>query len=59
MIEKDFVRKEFADFEYLHIDVSTTAKVFLWIVTFILIGLRGFRREKTRYGYSGDIYYGI
>jgi hypothetical protein len=59
MIEKDFVRKEFADFEYLHIDVSATAKVFLWIVTFVLIGLRGFRRERTRYGYSGDIYYGI
>jgi hypothetical protein len=55
-IEKDFVRKEFADFSYLHIDVSTTANVFLWIVTFILIGLRGFRREK---GYYGDIYYGI
>lgn len=35
MIENKFVRKQFADFSYLTIEVSTTAKVFVYIITFI------------------------
>lgn len=32
LVEEKFERKEFADFNYLQIDISTTAIVFIWIL---------------------------
>lgn len=36
MIEKDFVRKQFADFSYLSIEVKTWAIVLIWILNVII-----------------------
>lgn len=39
MVEKQFVRKQFADFNYLQIDVSTGAIVTIWILNVIALGV--------------------
>lgn len=54
MVEKDFVRKEFADFNYLNIDVSASAQVILWFIAIAVIVVRGFRKNKYN-----NIEYGI
>ena len=36
MIETDFTRKEFADFEYLNIEVKTSAKIVIWILSIMI-----------------------
>lgn len=35
MIEKDFVRKQFSDFEYIQIEIGIVAKIFIALVTII------------------------
>lgn len=35
LVEDKFVRKEFKDFNYLHIEPSTTAMVFVWILSIL------------------------
>lgn len=37
MVESDFVRKEFSDFDYLQINTTFTAKLIIWILNFTLI----------------------
>lgn len=39
LVEEKFERKEFADFNYLQIDVSTTAHVFIWILSLLIAGV--------------------
>ncbi|MEM4994856.1 hypothetical protein WKH56_20040 [Priestia sp. SB1] len=53
-VEEKYVRKEFKDFNYLHVDLSTVGTFFLWF--FVVIGLvvRGFKRDSW-----GDIKYGL
>lgn len=36
MVEKDFVRKEFGDFEYLSIEVGTGACIIIWIFNILI-----------------------
>lgn len=47
-VAEKFVRKQFADFNYLHIDMSLTAKIVLWIVVFGLLSIRGFFYYNSR-----------
>ena len=39
LIEEKFERKEFAEFNYLKIDVSTTAHVFIWVISLFIAGI--------------------
>jgi hypothetical protein len=39
MVEDGFVRKQFADFNYLQIDTSTTATVIIWVLNVIVLGV--------------------
>lgn len=36
MVEESFERKEFADFEYLNIEVTTGAKILIWILSILI-----------------------
>lgn len=38
MVEEQFIRKEFADFDYLSIEVSTPATIIIWILNMVIIG---------------------
>lgn len=56
-VEEKFVRKEFADFDYLQIDFSTTAYVFIWsfailfMVLTVVLDMKeiGFKYNRRRY----------
>lgn len=39
LVEDKYKRKEFADFNYLQINVSTTANVIIWILSFVTAGV--------------------
>lgn len=49
-----FVRKQFKDFNYLHIEMSLPAQIILWIVVLLLIAARGLKRDSY-----GEISYGL
>lgn len=39
IVEEKFERKEFADFNYLQIEFSTTAYVFIWLLSLLIVGV--------------------
>jgi hypothetical protein len=57
MIEEQYVRKEFEDFSYLHVDVGIVAQIIIWLITLaalILFGLftyKHYEEEKRMANY--------
>jgi len=47
LTEKHFKRKEFKDFNYLHIELSMISLVFIWIFSFIFVGIGVFLNRKN------------
>lgn len=45
-VAEKFERKEFAEFSYLHVELSLFSKILIWVLSCILVLIRGIKQNK-------------